>query len=106
MTDRNTDISAVSPASSTRAATPCGDVLGTRLENEAVLLHLGTKRYYRLNTTGTVIWTGVEEGLSRAEIVDRLCSEFDVDAGEANRAATALLADLAANELIVLSSAA
>ncbi len=55
------------------------DVLAAHLEGEAVLLHLGTKRYYRLNETGAVIWKGLERGLDAPAIVSELTKEFEVD---------------------------
>jgi hypothetical protein len=40
------------------------DVVVTELdgENESVLLHLGTKKYYTLNETGVRIWQLLGEG--------------------------------------------
>jgi PqqD family protein of HPr-rel-A system len=55
------------------------DVLAAHLEGEAVLLHLGTKQYYRLNETGAVIWKGLEQGLDASAIVAELTREFEVD---------------------------
>ena len=55
------------------------DVLAAHLEGEAVLLHLGTKQYYRLNETGAVIWQGLERGLDAPAIVAQLTREFEVD---------------------------
>lgn len=89
--------------SSARAATPSRDVLSTQLDDEAVLLHVGTKRYYKLNPTGATIWSAIEQGLSRDEIVARLCREFDVDADEAGRELETMFAELTAKELIVVA---
>lgn len=59
------------------------DVLTAHLEGEAVLLHLGTKQYYRLNETGAAIWKGLERGLDEPAIVADLTREFDVDSDTA-----------------------
>ena len=34
------------------------DVLVAHLQGEAVILHMDTKRYYRLNDTAACIWKG------------------------------------------------
>lgn len=54
-------------------------VLTAHLQDEAVLLHTGSKRYFKLNATGAWIWKGLERGLERKEIVDELCQRFEVD---------------------------
>jgi hypothetical protein len=61
------------------------EVLSAHLQDEAVLLHTGSKRYFRLNMTGAVIWKGLEEGLGRAELLDRLCERFEVERAAAER---------------------
>lgn len=55
------------------------DVLTASLEDEAVLLHMESKRYYRLNETGSCIWKGLQEGLDRQELITHLRDRFDVD---------------------------
>ncbi|MBE0595157.1 MAG: PqqD family protein [Gemmatimonadales bacterium] len=64
------------PGQLTPKASP--DVLTAHLEGEAVLLHLETKQYYRLNETGAAIWKGLERGLDLPAIVSALTEEFDV----------------------------
>ena len=59
------------------------DVLTAHLEDEAVLLHMDTKRYYRLNTTAAAIWRGLEQGRTRAQLLEDLCERFDVTAEQA-----------------------
>ena len=55
------------------------NVYAAQLAGEAVLLHLDTKRYYRLNATGAEVWKGIEAGESREAIVERLIREFSVE---------------------------
>jgi len=59
------------------------EVLTAHLQDEAVLLHLGSKRYFRLNATGARIWQGLERGYSVGELLEHLCERFDVGAEEA-----------------------
>ena len=63
---------------------PSSEVVDTTLnDGEVVLLHLESKMYYSLNSTGEQIWRGLKEGLSLREISRRLQDEFDVDEREA-----------------------
>lgn len=75
-------------------------VLVSHLPGESILLHMGTKKYYRLNETGAEIWKGLEEGETREEIVDRLVARYAVSEVEAEAAVDEQLAELAASELI------
>jgi hypothetical protein len=76
------------------------EVLAAHLQDEAVLLHTGSKRYFRLNATGAAIWKGLEEGLSRAELLDRLCERFEVERGTAERSLDDQLTRLCEAELL------
>ena len=79
------------------------EVLCTRLDDEMVVLHMGRRSYFRLNSTATRVWEGLAAGRSSGEIVADLCTEYDVDAEEAGRALEALLGDLERCGLIVRS---
>jgi hypothetical protein len=59
------------------------NVYAAQLAGEAVILHLDTKRYYRLNATGAEVWKGIEAGEDRESLVERLVREFTVQPGEA-----------------------
>ena len=76
------------------------DVLAAHLDGEAVLLHMDTKNYFRLNATAAHVFRGLERGLGREALLDSLCAEFDVErdtaAGELDR----LLDELAARGLL------
>lgn len=80
------------------------NVLAAGLAEETVLLHLGSKRYFRLNATGAVLWKGLEQGLDRAALVERLTSEFDVDTQAAAAETDRLLAELTRLELVEASN--
>ncbi|HEY0023504.1 MAG TPA: PqqD family protein [Longimicrobium sp.] len=76
------------------------DVLAAHLEGEAVLLHMDTKDYYRLNATAAVVFKGLERGLGRAALVDDLCAQFEVERADAAPAVDSLLAELAERRLV------
>jgi hypothetical protein len=81
------------------------DVLTAHLEGEAVLLHMETKDYFRLNETAAVVWKALERGKARAAIVAELVEGFDVDAAEAAEELDRLLAELAGRGLVVAAPA-
>jgi Coenzyme PQQ synthesis protein D (PqqD) len=76
------------------------DVLAAHLEDEAVLLHMDTKNYYRLNATAAHVFRGLERGLGRDALLDSLCAEFDVEREVAAAELDRLLADLAERGLV------
>jgi hypothetical protein len=77
-----------------------GDVLAAHLEGEAVLLHMDTKEYFRLNATAACVWKGLERGLGRDALVDELCANFEVEPGPAAEELDRLVADLRARKLL------
>ncbi len=81
------------------------DVLTAHLEGEAVLLHMETKDYFRLNETAAVVWKALERGKDRTAIVAELVEGFDVDAAEAAEELDRLLAELAGRGLVVAAPA-
>ena len=59
----------------TRVTIPDG-VLSQPLDNETVLLHLGTGTYFGLDPVGTRIWSLLKEGRALEEIHATLCEEY------------------------------
>ena len=79
---------------------PSSEVVDTTLnDGEVVLLHLESKMYYSLNSTGEQIWRDLKEGLSLREISRRLQDEFDVDEREADRSVLDLVNELCEQKL-------
>jgi hypothetical protein len=80
---------------------PHPEVVDTALEDqEVVLLHLGSLRYYSLNLTGMRIWQGLKQGLRLQEISRQLQVEFEVEADQAERSVLALVAELREQQLV------
>lgn len=75
------------------------DVIGHRLGDEFVLIHLRTNKMYELNTTATRIWELLDGGCSREETERRLIEEFDVAESDIGPEIDALLAHLDAEKL-------
>jgi hypothetical protein len=79
---------------------PSEDVLTAHLEGEAVLLHMETKNYHRLNATAALMWKGLERGLSPEAVLDEVLARYDVDRATAAAELDRLLAELGQRGLV------
>jgi uncharacterized protein YpbB len=80
---------------------PHPEVVDTELEEqEIVLLHLESMRYYSLNLTAMRVWQGLKQGLNLQEISGRLQAEFEVEADRAECSVLALVAELSEQQLV------
>jgi len=69
-------------------------------ENESVLLHLGTKKYYTLNETGVRIWQLLGDGCKIDEIIQKICEEYKVSSASAEKSVSELIHKLIEEELL------
>ena len=79
------------------------DVVARRLEDELVLVHLGTDQIYSLNVTGARYWELLEEGLAHDLIVRRMLDEFAVDQQTLEAEIARILAELRREGLVTES---
>ena len=85
----------------TQRVFPHPDVVDTDLDGgETALLHLETKTYFSLNTTGSAIWRGLKEGLSLGDVSRRLQEEFRIEADVAERSVLRITAELRDAKLV------
>ena len=75
-------------------------VIFTELEGSAVLLHLDTKRYYTLNSTGVAIWQGLKLGKSENEISDELEKEYHAGRDQLSASVARIFDELEKAQLI------
>jgi hypothetical protein len=75
-------------------------VLVAHLEGEAVILHMDTRRYYRLNETAAHIWKGLERRETIDRITDSLCRQFTVEPATARREVEEMVRDLLRDGLL------
>jgi hypothetical protein len=75
-------------------------ILSAHLDGETVLLHMDSKRYYRLNETGQRIWRLLEAGVPVGEIAGRLSEEFEVEEGAAAAEVEGFIAALRSRDLV------
>ncbi len=78
------------------------DAACAAVDDGAVVLHMGTRRYFSLNETGAAIWRMLEDDVALDEIPGRLGNLYAVDAAIATTALDRLLTELAAEMLITL----
>lgn len=76
------------------------DVLSTDYEDEAVVVHLESKRCFRLNDTAAAIWRALAERLDRGAILERLHDEYEVDSDTAEEELDRLIDELVDRNLI------
>jgi hypothetical protein len=78
-----------------------GDELEWKLlEGEIVALDASTSQYFATNRTGAVLWSALEKGATREQLVARLVEAFDVDEETAARDLDGFLAALEAQGLL------
>jgi len=69
--------------------------------NEAILLDLERKLYYRLDEVGAFVWQRLEAGEPLDTIAEAIPESFAVDAATARRDLAALLAALVSAGLLI-----
>ncbi len=81
---------------------PSQDVVFRQLEDEAVLVHLGSNRIYSLNPTGARFWELLAAGVDVSDIKAQLLREFDVDGEQLESEIEALLTSLTSEGLVAV----
>lgn len=81
-------------------------VVFREIGGEAVLLHLGTQRYFTLDETGTRMWTLLSEHGSLAEVRRHLLVEYEVEPAALERDLDELVARLAEEGLVEVPESA
>jgi hypothetical protein len=69
-------------------------------DGDGVLVDLNTKRYYQLNESAMMVWTGLEKGHAIPEIVNEITSTFQVSPEHAVKSVERILLDFQANDLL------
>jgi hypothetical protein len=75
-------------------------VVYRRLDEEAVLVHMGTNQIYALNPTAARFWELYSDGLSLDEIEERLRNEFDVTVERLRSQIQELLLELTREDIV------
>lgn len=74
--------------------------MARRVEDEIVILDIGSGRYFGLNDVGAIIWDRLEDNCSQDELVDAVVADYDVDREEASRDVGELIDQLILSGLV------
>lgn len=82
---------------------PDPQVYATPLANgEVVLLHLETRQYYSMNTTGALLWRMMQQSLSIDGLIQALLDQFGLSPEFARRTVCEFVQELKALRLITI----
>ena len=81
------------------------EVVGRRVDDEFVLVHLGTDRIVALNDTGARIWECLQDDPDVAAVARRLESEYGADEGSLQSDVEAFVADLTQRRFVTIDDA-
>lgn len=84
---------------------PTDDVIYQPLQDEIVLLNMKDQRYFGLDDVGSDMWKLLVEIGDMEAVVERLCSDYDVDRTTVQRDLGSLVDDLIAAGLMKVSDA-
>jgi Coenzyme PQQ synthesis protein D (PqqD) len=80
------------------------DQVSCDLAGEAVILSLKSGMYYGLNAIGARVWSLIQVPMTVNDLRDTLLAEYEVEPERCERELMTLLAELAAQELIEVTS--
>jgi len=77
------------------------DILITQLGEEGVAFNSATNEYFSLNETSFKILKGIENGVSIEDIREQLENEYDIPAGECEKAVNNTIRSFIAKKLVI-----
>jgi hypothetical protein len=77
------------------------DVHSSILDGEAVLLNLENGMYYSLNRVGTMIWELCDGAHTLADILEKVCENFEVEEEQAKHDLLAISSELLQQKLLI-----
>ncbi len=77
-------------------------MVGQRLDDVLVVVHLETNRIHELNRTGARFWELLQDEPDIEQIEERLVEEFDVSRAELRAEIDRLIAELEAERLVTV----
>ena len=70
------------------------------IDNHAVIINVTNGKVHELNTTGTLLWINADGNLSKEQLAEILCQNFETDMDEAIKDVDEFFADLNEDGLI------
>jgi hypothetical protein len=74
-------------------------------DDEVIVIHVATGRYYDLEGVGAEVWTMIGDGATAGEIAAGLAATYDVEEGTAREDVERLLESLRAEDLVAADGA-
>ncbi len=71
------------------------------IDGEAVIMDLSSGHYFSTQGSGAEVWAGIEAGLPRSGIVERLAGVYDCDRSELEVAVDAFVVELLERRLVI-----
>lgn len=78
------------------------DVTWRDVDEEMIVLHLPTGKYYTFNNTGHLVWQQLAEGKDTAAIRSQIMNKYEVDEETANRDLATFINGLKEHNLITI----
>jgi len=76
------------------------DVTWRDVDEEMIVLHLPTGKYYTFNNTGHLVWQQLAEGKDTSEITSQIMDKYEVDRETASRDVAVFINGLKEHSLI------
>ena len=76
------------------------DLAARGFEDETIVLDLRSSTYLTANASGSLLWSRLQAGSTRAELIDALLAEFEVDAARAAQDVDAFVAECRRRDLL------
>ena len=76
------------------------EVFASEIDDEVVMMHIKTGKYYGLDDIGSRIWELMENKIQVKTIIEQLLKEYNVDEQECEKDVLELLEQLESNNLI------
>jgi len=93
----NDDTEKISPSSIVRAG---GSLVSCNLDDDAIVLHLESERYFGLEGVGAFIWELLQQPRTVEELKQAVLKEYDVEPDRCEADLLSFLNDLARKKLI------
>jgi hypothetical protein len=79
-------------------------VLFRQVENEGVLLHLPTGKYFNFSETSVLFWQAIQDKQPLTGVVEQILAEYEVEESQVLAELEVFLQTLLATQLIFLNS--
>ncbi len=77
------------------------DLTWENVEQEIIVLDSRASHYYRLNGSGALLWTILDDGASKAEMISKLMNAYSINDDAAANDVDTFVAELERLELLV-----